>query len=206
METTRTIAKSPWHHLLVLNRAAIRACVAHYWRACAPELQPPPSWIGKRRCTWPRPLSSAGLLAIPTLRERNAQRGKNFRISWLWLDGSRRFYEAGGEERVQTAYLYVRSALTDAQTHFDRYSPQQYCFNRCSDQIVTGRAFPRSCARLLELLFAARWEKLPVGLERGQDHPFSEPIRRSDVQAVAGKSNSDTTWSKYLAQTPKGTS
>lgn len=47
-----------------------------------------------------------------------------------------------------------------------------------------GRAFPRSCARLLELLFAARWEKLPVGLERGQDHPFSEPIRRSDVQAV----------------------
>ena len=48
-----------------------------------------------------------------------------------------------------------------------------------------GRAFPRSCARLLELLFAARWEKLPVGFERGQDHPFSEPIRRSDVQAVA---------------------
>ena len=40
-----------------------------------------------------------------------------------------------------------------------------------------GRAFPRSCARLLELLFAARWEKLPVGLERGQDYPFSEPIR-----------------------------
>ena len=28
---------------------------------------------------------------------------------------------------------------------------------------------------------------------------------RSDVQAVAGKWNSDTTWSKYLAQTPKGT-
>ena len=30
---------------------AVRACVAHYWRACAPELQPPPSWIGKRGCT-----------------------------------------------------------------------------------------------------------------------------------------------------------
>ena len=46
---------------------AVWARTRRDWTACAPELQPPPLWIGKRGRAWPRPFSAAGLMAIPTL-------------------------------------------------------------------------------------------------------------------------------------------
>lgn len=51
---------------------------------------------------------------------------------------------------------------------------------------IGGKIYPRSTARLLEILFDGQWQKLPLGLKQGKHHPFAEPIRQTDVLGQQG--------------------
>lgn len=48
---------------------------------------------------------------------------------------------------------------------------------------VGGRWFPKGTARMLEVMFSGLWDGVPVGMKRGTWHPFSDPVRRSDLDS-----------------------